>query len=639
VDGLDLRRESLADLAINRFEHIWKDQSVLFPWRRACTVKALLVTDGGLDFGDGDFGLSAFVDTLLNDGRSYVRFEITVGHLRSGVSDADVMVGKTGIARSIKGFAFDVASHFTPTMYDQVWLFGIETNFHNGAYPNRSGNTTRYPAGRLGDAELDNLTAHMNLGRGIFATGDHGDLGICLGGSVDRVRNMRYWQDFGSGEVSMGGSRRNDSNAVGHDAGSQFSDQSDDVPQQLDLKLYSAWAWVFREARYPHPVMCSPLGRIDVFPDHPHEGECRTPASLADSCRDGSPEYPNATDGSGQVEPEVVAHGHVPAGNRAIVNNTPLKDATVAHDFGVVSTYDGHRASVGRVVCDSTWHHFVNVNLIGIVEGMGFDDFPRYNAAGVLVSGTPGTHASKHTGFLSSTSGLAVLARIKHYYVNVGVWISPAERITCMNNTLWWELLWNHRLVEATLFDPSQRFHDVSIANLRLIGVHARDVLGRVASPCQTVHFILPYFEEIYIELIPHIDPWYPWPKSPPEPPLPWVDLDPLLDVALGSALVALREVYAYPDETPREFDERAAAIARHGMADGMSRALDALTTDLRGWSRLAATGRKRLDGRLDELAEASAKARAPRRASSPRATKRTARKKASPTKPRPKRR
>lgn len=625
MDRLDLRHESLADLARTRFDRHRIDPTVLRPWRLPCTVKALLVTDGGLDFGDGDFGLSAFVDTLLNDGRSYVRFEITVAHLRAGVTNAQVMSGRPGIARSIKGFAFDVASHFTPTMYDQVWLFGIETNFHNGTYPNRSGNTSRYPAGRLGDAELDNLTAHMNSGRGIFATGDHASLGVCLGGSVDRVRNMRHWQDFGAGEVSMGGARRNDSNAVGHDAGSQFSDQSDDVPQQLDLKLYSTWAGIFREARYPHPVMCSPVGRIDVFPDHPHEGECRTPASLAGSCRDGTPEYPGATDGSGQVRPEVVAHGHVPAGNTAASNNnSSLKQATIAHSFGVVSTYDGHRAGVGRVVCDSTWHHFVNVNLIGVVEGGGFDDF----------AGTPGTHPSKHTGFLFSPAGLAALAKIKHYYVNVGVWLAPAERITCMNDRLWWELIWNHRLVEATLMDPSRSLREVAIADLRLIGVHARDVLGRTASPCQTLHFLLPYFEEFYVELIPHIDPWYPWPDDLPRPPLPWIDVVPLLDVALGSALVALREVYPYPGEKPQPFDKRAAAVVRHGMADGVSRGLDDLTAELKTWSKLAAGGRKGLDGRLARVAEADAKARATA-AAPPKAAKpaRAATKKAGPAK------
>ncbi|ONI83907.1 hypothetical protein ALI22I_36400 [Saccharothrix sp. ALI-22-I] len=124
---------------------------------------------------------------------------------------------------------------------------------------------------------------------------------------------MRHWTDFGANEVGMSSARRNDSNRIGHDAGSQFSDQSDDVPQLLDLKLYSTYANILKEARYPHPVMCGRLGRIDVFPDHPHEGETRVPSSLAGVCRDGSPEYPNATDGTGQLSPEIVAWGRVPA--------------------------------------------------------------------------------------------------------------------------------------------------------------------------------------------------------------------------------------------------------------------------------------------------------------------------------------
>jgi hypothetical protein len=48
---------------------------------------------GGLDFGLGDFGLQTFVDILLHDGRSYVRFEITVAHLRANVTNAAVMLG------------------------------------------------------------------------------------------------------------------------------------------------------------------------------------------------------------------------------------------------------------------------------------------------------------------------------------------------------------------------------------------------------------------------------------------------------------------------------------------------------------------------------------------------------------------
>ena len=576
-------RDDLVDLAVHRRELYRLDPEILLPWRRPCTVRALLVTDGGLDFGDGDFGLSAFVTSLVNDGRSYVRFELTVAHLRTDVTDAQVMVGRPGIARSIKGFRFDVASHFTPTAYDEVWLFGIETNYGSASYGSRATPANGYPVDRLKDTELDALTAHMNRGGGVFATGDHGSLGHGLGSAVDRVRSMRHWQDFGAGEVSMSGPRRNDTNHVGRDAGSQFSDQSDDIPQPLDLRLYSAWAGLLREARYPHPVLCSPLGRIDVFPDHPHEGECTVPASLTTTCRDGSDEYPNATDGSGRVEPEIIAWGHVPAGNVASLRGA-VKQPTQAHRFGLLSAYDGHRAAVGRVVCDSTWHHFVNVNLIGIFEGGGFDDFTR-----------PGEDSSKHTGFLSSSAGLAVLAKIRHYYVNVGVWIAPQERIACMNARLWWDLLWSDRLVEATLMDPATAFADVHVADLWHIGVQARDVLGRRAGACQTLHLVLPYFEELYLELVPKVDPWGPLEKDGEGPPLPWVNHDHLVDLALGGALMALREQYPYPTDKAQEFDERAAATVRKGMAAALDKGLAELTGELRTWTRLAAAGRKQV--------------------------------------------
>lgn len=597
MDGIGTSNQRLLDLVEKRRKLHLENPKIIFPWRRPCVVKALLVTDGGLDFGAGDFGLSTLVDVLLNDDRSYVRFDLTLAHLRTGVSDAQVMQGAPRVSRSIKGFVFDDPNHFKLDAFDEVWLFGIETNFHatfgNGAapYPNRRANAARYPANRLGDGELRALTAHMNRGGGVFATGDHGSLGAALCGSLDRVRSMRHWQDFGAsaggeGQVGMQSSLRNDSNQTGHDAGSQFSDQSDDVPQRLDLKLYSTHAGILREARYPHPVLCSRLGRIDVFPDHPHEGECRTPASLAGASRDGSDEYPNATDGSGRVSPEVVAWGRVPAGNRAASrNNVNLKQATQAHRFGVVSTYDGHRCKVGRVVCDSTWHHFVNVNLIGVVEGAGFDDFPF----------TPGTHASKHDGFLSSPAGRAALDKIREYFVNVGVWIAPTERHACMNSRLWWELIWSDRLVEATLLRPDLVLEKIDLQDLYHIGIHARDVLGRLAGACQSIHFVIPELERIHVELVPWIDPWAPWPaqRTETDPPLPWFDPQPLVDLALGGALVALRHAYPYPTEDVEKLDEDALKVARRGAVASLRRALDQFGRDMQVFGQLLAAGRK----------------------------------------------
>jgi hypothetical protein len=262
--ALSIGNRELIDLNMKRRLDFRLKPELIYPWWRRCTVKALIVTDGNLNFGEGDFGLSTFVRILKNDAPSRVRFELTLAHIRD-VSDLELLATEPDIARRIKLFRFDDASHFTPDMYDQVWLFGIETN-----YSGMPGRGTF-----LANLEIDAIHAHMQRGGGMFATGDHGFLGQALCGGLPRVRGMRHWADFpdsdnATNEVSMAGARRNDTNQLGHDAGSQFSDQSDDVPQTLDLALYSTHIGALRAARYPHPVLCGRMGRIDILPDHPH---------------------------------------------------------------------------------------------------------------------------------------------------------------------------------------------------------------------------------------------------------------------------------------------------------------------------------------------------------------------------------
>jgi hypothetical protein len=41
--------------------------------------------------------------------------------------------------------------------------------------------------------------------------------------------------------------------------------------------------------------------------------------------------------------------------------------------FGLVSVYDGDAVGLGRVVCDSTWHHWLSFNLAGIAEANNAD--------------------------------------------------------------------------------------------------------------------------------------------------------------------------------------------------------------------------------------------------------------------------
>jgi hypothetical protein len=351
----------------------------------------------------------------------------------------------------------------------------------------------------------------------------------------------------------MTGARRNDTNQAGHDVGSQFSDQSDDVPQTLDLLLYSTTVNIIRAARYPHPLLCGRTGRIEVLPDHPHEGECQIPPDVTLDFG-GVPEYPLDSGGT-RIMPEVIAWSRVPAGNNA----RGSKMATIGHIFGAISAYDGHRAGVGRVVCDATWHHFINVNLIGILEGGRFDEFIN-----------PGEDATKHDGFLSSAAGLAALNKIKNYFTNIGVWISTRASHSCFNWFAWWELVYADRIMEAALIGPDVPLDQIPASTLMYIGVHARDAFGRRASQCQTLEWLIDWIRDLKLLEVQWIDPWGPVTRIQQEGeqefPLPTIDPMPLVDVALGAALVAMRQCFSGP---PRKVGNRQDATARKAVQDG----------------------------------------------------------------------
>lgn len=543
----------LLDAALERSDAFRRDPLAIFPWLlRPCSVRVLLVTDGGLDFSGQDFGFSTFVSVLRDEKLAYVEFDLTLAHLRSDVTDEQVMAGAPGITRSIKDFRFDEPSHFRADDFDQVWLFGIDTSYHNSSYAYRNDNQASYPDDRLADAELAVLSGFMNSGGGLFATGDHGLLGRNLSSSVSRARSMRLWgptsPDLELDEVSMTGPRRNDTNRIGNDPGSQFNDQSDDVPQEIQPTLYSARFSPFLEARWPHPLLCGSQGVIRVLPDHPHEGECVLPSDLSAVYPfDGSAEYPAATGGGAAVAPEIVARSTVLAGNDADGTKAP----TIAHSFGAIAAYDGHRAGIGRVVTDATWHHFVNVNLVGEVA-------------------LPETEI-KGRGFLASPTGEAYFEAIKTYYRNIAVWIAPPDAHRCFRRKLIWSLLYQHRVLEAVLATPEVGLDRADATLLYEIGVHARDVLGRAASRCQSLQIMLDLVRPEIPRLIPEIDPWAPRPAGPTTPFPPFTNPGPLLDIALGGALLALREEFPLPSiEVRGAVDERGDAAIERGAAAGV---------------------------------------------------------------------
>jgi hypothetical protein len=375
------------------------------------------------------------------------------------VSRKEMDDGKERTWTQYDNFRFDVPE-FRLANYDQVWLFG----FWPGN-PNTDG-TYATPGNRkqLSESELKKLAAFMNAGGGVFATGDHGLLGMHLAGDVPRVRAMRRWHSRGlSDDVpsNMQGDRIDTIVPVATTSGGlpvvHFDDQSDDVPKPLGLKRYSLWDGLLStihdqaisRRHAPHPLLCSPLGAIDRLPDHMHEGIVREDGEVQLTGKDqtGADEFPG---GSNRPRPEVIAWTTVRGGDVIYDDTFKLGSSSVIHrTVPVVSVYDGERAKVGRVVVDSTWHNWLDIN----VRGTG---------AGRPVTGLTGNNLE-----------------LVHYYVrNIAQWLaSPAKReamrngrfFTVVAGTGGWSELRNDRF---------------------LLGSRAHDVLGQVASPCERSGFV-----------------------------------------------------------------------------------------------------------------------------------------------------
>ena len=544
------------NLRILEAKRRWSDAlqvkpEAIWPFLEPCTVRLLLVADGSLDFSEADFGLSTFVRTLLDMPGRYVRFEITLAHIRSG-ADSQLMEGENRIARRISSFKFDVPDHFTPDMYDEVLLFGWEHRAYG------RDDSDHYPSDRLADTELRELTKFMNGGGGLFATGDHGRIGRFLGHALPRARNMRLWQaDEPALELqAMRGKDRKDTNrwdpgppvllgefGSGSGSRSRFDDQSDDTPQVVQPRLYRHNSWLFRSSyfSFPHPLLCGPNGVIRVMPDHPHEGECVEPSDTDLTLDYGGPpgpEYPDAADGGPRPLPEVISTSTVLSGTTSILYES-AKDPTDPHSFGGICAYDGHRAGVGRVVTDATWHHFVNVNLIG-------QQHPPLSSSNPKSWSHPGGG-----GFLATAAGRGHLEEIRAYHRNIAVWLAPPPRIDCMHTRLLWGVLWDGHVLEAVLSTPDLALTQAHPDTLAAIGSHARDVLGQYAGQCQGLRVVLDtVLKPAMPDLIPEIDPWLPEPPEQERPrPVEWFDGTPLLDIAFGAALLGLREAFSEPDE------------------------------------------------------------------------------------------
>jgi hypothetical protein len=210
----------------------------------------------------------------------------------------------------------------------------------------------------------------MNGGGGVFATGDHEDLGTRMCGKVPRVRSMRKWLWNGTIDPAYAPSHherdRHDTLRPSRQGVYRHENQGDQTPQELFPRRFSSGAGIAAV----HPILQGPNRvAIHMLPDHTHEGNCVKPATLTDKYEFGSvkgDDYPLSADGV-RVSPEVLGDTIVIAGHKTVEDGDtyPQTDFSI---FGAISAYDGHRARVGRVVTESTWHHFMDVNIIELLK-------------------------------------------------------------------------------------------------------------------------------------------------------------------------------------------------------------------------------------------------------------------------------
>jgi hypothetical protein len=462
--------------------------------------------------GDAFFGLSEFIRTLSVSTSSFTHVAVTKAHRDSDVRGA----------ADIEGYRFD---EHDLSVYDVIFLFGV-------AGPGG----TDAP---MSDAELVALATFMDGGGGVFATGDHEDLGVELSGRVPRVRSMRKWYYPSPGPHGEPvappalGVERIETTQPGHDALVRFDDQSDDIPQPLSLRWYTQGN-AFGKLTYPHPLLCAPAGPIQVMPDHMHEGEVIEPwdteatLSFADQ---SFVEYPVSEDGVRPL-PEIVAWGNVLAETNLSTEPAHVGDpqnVARARSFGVVGAYDGHRAGVGRVAVHSTWHHFFDINLIG----------------------DPVAEFPKTEGFNASSEGVAALEAIRAYYRNLVTWLArPTSQRRIFVTAAWYAL----RVQPLNMLVNTRRRYSQS--DLMHIGALAIQSIGRFIPQCALIPLVVGFHE----------------PLVPDPTDLQLVDPRLLVQAALGGAIIALgrERVSLLGMEDEHQLLERVVRVSTDGSAIGL---------------------------------------------------------------------
>jgi hypothetical protein len=274
-----------------------------------------------------------------------------------------------------------------------------------------------------------------------------------------------------------------------------------------------------------------------------HEGEVVVPTDLNATLNVNGQSFVEFPTLNGvQPAPEIVAWGKVLAEINTSTEGAHTGDpgnVATARSFGVAGAYDGHRAGVGRVAVDSTWHHFFDINLVG----------------------DPVAPAPKNQGFNASVSGQAALSQIHAYYRNIGYWLArPSTQAQMFPITAWTAL---HTQPLNMIVNARREYDFRGILQIGALGL--QNIL-RFVPPCTVIIWNWQWLRFVAGPgPVPLPDPW----AQPPGDPV--IDPEVVSQALLGGAVVELaRSRRGFQELTSRALVEAARQAARRGSVSAL---------------------------------------------------------------------
>lgn len=346
---------------------------------RDATIRILVVADSAIGL-NANFGVGKAIEAIRAHSPSYVKIAVDLARRDQLGNHLDTFAvnpaaNQANLIAKYRGLRFDHTQSGARTSdpaqqllseYDQVWVFGFAPV------------GDRSPA--LDEDELRALTRWMDeRNGGVFATGVADTLGAALAMRIPRVSTMRRWTRSGKS------------------------------PLNASVSL----------STMPHPVLFggADLALMDGLHEYAHDGWVYEDAEveLGRSTLTGKAEYPSL--GAVRETPHAIswAKGQPDARAGELQGLRKTAGAALEPRVALLGVYDGHASGVGRVVVDSIWHHWTDINLLGL------------EAAAATATAELATLTDKRARS-AAQKAIANYEKTIRYFINIAIWLAPPNQ-------------------------------------------------------------------------------------------------------------------------------------------------------------------------------------------------------------------